>query len=351
MEETFGAHKVILTHSCTGALEMAAMLAEIKPGDEVLMPSFTFVTTASAFVRAGAKPVFVDIRPDTLNLDERLLEPAITVRTKAIVPVHYAGVACAMDSIMSLAAAHNLLVVEDAAQAVGATDKGRHLGTIGHLGCYSFHDTKNISSGEGGALVINDDRFTARAEIIRDKGTNRQSFLRGQVDKYTWVDLGSSFLASELTAAMLLAQLEESFLITAMRQRQYSYYLDQLQPLAAADQVTVPYVPAGSSHNAHIFYLITADEATRNALMTHLRQREIKATFHYVPLHTSPMGQHFGYTPGDLPVTEALAGRLIRLPLYFGLEQTDQARVIAAIYEFYGHPWHSQNLRESSSCM
>jgi len=312
------------------------MLCNVRDGDEVILPSYTFVSTANAFVLRGAKPVFVDIRPETLTMDERLLEDAVTERTKLIVPVHYAGVACEMDAIAAVAEKHDLLVVEDAAQAVNATYRGRHLGTIGRLGCYSFHETKNFISGEGGALVVNSEDMVERAEIIRDKGTNRQRFFRGEVDKYTWVDIGSSFLASELTAAFLLAQLEEADTITEKRSGIFDYYLAELQPLADRGWLTLPTVPPDSRHNAHLFYVLVEDEPTRTRLIGRLREAGINAVFHYVPLHTSPMGRHFGWGPGDLPVTEDVAPRLLRLPCFFELERPDQDRVVDALFAFFG---------------
>jgi dTDP-4-amino-4,6-dideoxygalactose transaminase len=313
---------------------MCAILADIQPGDEVIVPSFSFVSTANAFVLRGARIRFVDIRPDTLNLDERLIEAAVTGRTRAIVVVHYAGVACEMDAILDIARRHNLLVIEDAAQGVNATYKDRYLGTIGQLGAYSFHETKNFISGEGGALVINDERFIERAEIVREKGTNRSKFFRGEVDKYTWVDIGSSFLPSEIVAAFLYAQLEEAETITKKRWAIHDYYTERLAPLAEKGLVRLPMSPPECLHNAHMFYLILPDGKSRDALLQHLRQRDIHAVFHYVPLHTSPMGKKMGGKDGDLPVTEDLAGRLIRLPCYFELTESDQARVVAEVYEF-----------------
>ena len=336
LEENLGGRKVLLTHSCTAALEMAALLLDLGPGDEVVMPSFTFVSTASAFVMRGAVPRFVDIRPDFLNLDESLIEEAISERTRAIVPVHYAGVACEMDAIIAIAEKHDLAVVEDAAQGMLATYRGRSLGTIGNLGTYSFHETKNCISGEGGALVVNDERFVERAEILREKGTNRSKFFRGEVDKYSWVDLGSSYLPSELVAAFLLAQLEEAQIITKRRQDIFTRYLKSLHPLAEKGLLRLPRWPDYCEHNAHLFYLILNDEEIRDALQSHLRERGIHAVFHYVPLHTSKMGESFGYQPGDLPVTESISGRLLRLPFYFELEPTSQERVIAEIKTFFG---------------
>jgi dTDP-4-amino-4,6-dideoxygalactose transaminase len=335
MEEKFNAKKVLLTHSCTAALEMAALLADIQPGDEVIMPSYTFVSTANAFALRGATIRFVDIRPDTLNIDETKIEQAITPRTKVIVPVHYAGVACQMDVIMEIAAKHNLLVIEDAAQGVNATFNGQYLGTIGHLGCYSFHETKNFISGEGGALVINDPRFIERAEIIREKGTNRSKFFRGQVDKYTWVDIGSSYLPSELIAAFLYAQLEHADEITRQRHAIHQLYAVGLQPLADAGHLRLPQIPADCSHNAHMFYILVKSESVRAKLLAHLKDNDINAVFHYVPLHTSHMGQQYGYKLGDLLVTEELSERLIRLPCYYELTPKEQNRIITCVRFFF----------------
>lgn len=335
MEEKFGAKKVLLTHSCTAALEMAALLADVGPGDEVIMPSYTFVSTANAFALRGATIRFVDIRPDTLNMDETKIEAAITPKTKVIVPVHYAGVACQMDVIMALAAKHNLLVIEDAAQGVNATFNGQYLGTIGHLGCYSFHETKNFISGEGGALVINDPRFIERAEIIREKGTNRSKFFRGQVDKYTWVDIGSSYLPSELIAAFLYAQLEQADEITRQRHEIHERYAGGLQTLADAGHLRLPQPDAKYEHNAHMFYIIVKSESIRAQLLSYLKQNNILAVFHYVPLHTSPVGQRYGCKSGDLPITEDLSERLIRLPCYYELTRDDQDVVIAKINDFF----------------
>jgi dTDP-4-amino-4,6-dideoxygalactose transaminase len=299
------------------------------------MPSYTFVSTANAFVLRGARIKFVDIRPDTLNLDERLVEAAITGQTKAVVPVHYAGVGCDMDAIMEIARRRNLLVIEDAAQGVNATYKGRYLGTIGHLGAYSFHETKNFISGEGGAIVINDEGFIERAEIIREKGTNRSKFFRGQVDKYTWVDIGSSYLPSEITAAFLFAQLEEADAITRKRWAIYEYYQEAFARFEERGWLQRPRVPPECRHNAHMFYIILPTEDLRDRLINHLRDRDILAVFHYVPLHTSPMGVRMGHRAGDLPVTEDLSSRLLRLPCYFELEVSDQERIVTAVEEFF----------------
>ena len=330
-EERFGIGKVLMTPSCTAALEMAAMLAGLEPGDEVIMPSYTFVSTANAFVRVGARPVFVDIRPDTLNLDERLVEAAITGRTRAIVPVHYAGVACEMDTILDIARRHNLLVIEDAAQGVNAFYRGRPLGSLGELGCYSFHETKNYICGEGGALCVNAPELVERAEILRDKGTNRKQFFRGQVDKYTWVDVGSSYVPSEIVCAFLYAQLEMLEPISAQRRQVFEAYRDGLAPLQDDGLLRLPLVPGHVVGNHHLFYLLLPDEQGRDDLLTGLGQRGIKAVFHYVPLHSSPFGRTLGYAPGDLPVTEDVSRRLLRLPLYNDLAGDEQLRVIDAV--------------------
>jgi dTDP-4-amino-4,6-dideoxygalactose transaminase len=328
MEERFGIHRILLTPSCTAALEMAAMLCELEPGDEVILPSFTFVSTASAVVRLGAKPVFVDIRPDTLNLDESLIEAAITKRTKAIFPVHYAGISCDMDRILEIANRHNLLVVEDAAQGVGSAYRGRALGSLGPLGAFSFHETKNYICGEGGALCINDPRFVERAEIIRDKGTNRKQFFRGAVDKYTWVDVGSSYVPSEICSAFLYAQLEMLDSIADRRRRIYEVYREQLQPLEDEGLLRLPRVPVDCQSNYHLFYVLLPEAQQRDELLTRLRSHGIYAVFHYVPLHTSPMGEKYGYQPGDLPITEQLSARLLRLPFYYEITPEEQTRVV-----------------------
>jgi len=318
--ERTGARAALLTHSCTAALEMAAILAGIEPGDEVIMPSYTFVSTANAFVLRGATPVFVDIRPDTLNIDETLIEAAITARTKAIVPVHYAGVGCEMDAIMDIAHRHNLLVIEDAAQGIMSTYKGRPLGSIGHLSALSFHETKNIIAGEGGALLVNDPRFIERAEIIREKGTNRSQFFRGQVDKYTWVDIGSSYLPGEILAAFLWAQMEEADGITRRRLEIWGIYHQWFAAAEQAGKVRRPVVPKDRVHNAHMYYLILPDLDTRSAFISRMMQLGIGTVFHYVPLHSSPMGQLHGRVSGKMTHTVTLSDRLVRLPLWLGLE-------------------------------
>jgi len=333
MEERFEIQRVLMTPSCTAALEMAASLAELGPGDEVILPSYTFVSTANAVARLGAKPVFVDIRPDTMNIDETRIEAAIGERTKMIMVVHYAGVGCEMDVICELAEARNLCLVEDAAQGVNAYYKGRALGSIGHLGTYSFHETKNYICGEGGALCINDPDLTQRAEIIRDKGTNRQRFLRGQVDKYTWVDVGSSHVPSEISSAFLWGQFENLEVITARRQSIYERYLAGLGDLEEAELLRLPRIPKECRQNYHMFYVLLPDQARRDHLMRALAEDEILAVFHYVPLHTSPMGESFGYKEGDLPVTEDQSARILRLPFYFDLSQEDQNFVIERIHE------------------
>lgn len=337
LEERFSIGKILMTPSCTAALEMAAMLCNLEPGDEVILPSFTFVSTANAFVRLGAKPVFVDIRRDTLNLDENLLEAAITPRTKAIFPVHYAGVSCAMDRIMEIATRRHLLVVEDAAQGVNAFYNSRALGAIGHLGTYSFHDSKNYISGEGGALCINAPEMVERAEIIRDKGTNRSQFLRGEVDKYTWVDVGSSYIPSELCCAFLYGQLEALAAIAEHRRAIYERYGHHLQPLEAKGLVRLPQIPADCASNYHLFYILLNDMETRDALRVHLAQNGIQAFFHYIPLHSSPMGKKFGYRASDLPLTEELSGRLLRLPFYCDVTEEEQVYIVQHIANFLEH--------------
>jgi dTDP-4-amino-4,6-dideoxygalactose transaminase len=336
LERHLGTRKALLTHSCTAALEMAAILCDLAPGDEVIMPSFTFVSTANAFVLRGAVPVFVDIRRDTLNLDETLIEAAVTPRTRAIVPVHYAGVACEMDKIMALAARHSLIVVEDAAQGILAEHNGRKLGAIGHLGCLSFHETKNVISGEGGALLVNDERFVARAEIVREKGTNRSQFFRGEVDKYTWVDIGSSYLPTELVGAFLWAQLEHAAEINARRLASCAAYRAGLAELAERGLIELPQAaPAGTTVNGHMFYVLARNLAERTALIAHLKSQGVHAVFHYVPLHSSPAGRRFGRAEGHLSVTDDIAARLVRLPLYYELSADDVDHVVAAVRSFY----------------
>ena len=334
-EEITGAKKVLMTTSGTSALEMAALLADIKPGDEVIMPSYTFVSTANAFVLRGATIVFVDIRPDTMNIDENLIEDAITEKTKAIVPVHYGGVACEMDTICDIAKRHNLVVVEDAAQGVMSFYKGRALGSIGDFGCYSFHETKNYSMGEGGAVLVNHEKNVERAEIIREKGTNRTKFFRGQVDKYTWIDLGSSYLQSELNCAYLYAQIENPDIINNDRLQSWNTYYELLTPLKEKGCIDLPVVPEGCVHNAHMFYIKTKDLEERSKLIAFLKENRIGAVFHYIPLHSSPAGQQFGRFHGEDKYTTKESERLLRLPMYYGLEKKDIEYVVSKIKEFY----------------
>ena len=321
LEDRVGCNTALLTHSCTAALEITAILADLQPGDEVIMPSYTFVSTANAFVLRGAVPVFVDIRPDTLNIDEVRIEEAITDKTKAIVVVHYAGVACEMDTIMEIANNHKLLVIEDDAQGMGSSYKGRPLGSIGHLAAVSFHETKNIISGEGGALLVNSPQFSERAEMIREKGTNRSQFFRGQVDKYTWVEVGSSYLPSELVAAFLWAQMEEADAITTRRLGIWNIYHQWFASLEEQGKVRRPVIPSDCKHNAHMYYLLLPDLEQRTAFIASLKEQCIGAVFHYVPLHDSPMGKKYGRISGDLKNTEELSERLVRLPLWLGMEE------------------------------
>jgi dTDP-4-amino-4,6-dideoxygalactose transaminase len=339
LEQRIGSRKALLTHSCTAALEMAAILADIQPGDEVIMPSYTFVSTSNAFALRGAIPVFVDIRADTLNIDETKIEAAITPRTRAIVPVHYAGVSCEMDTIMAIAERHGLLVIEDAAQGIMSTYKGRPLGSIGHMGALSFHETKNIISGEGGALLINDERFVARAEIIREKGTNRSQFFRGQVDKYTWVDIGSSFLPGEIVAAFLWAQLEEATQINQRRLDIWDTYDASFAALEAAGKIRRPTVPDNCVHNAHMYYLIFPDLQARTAVIDRLKANGVQTVFHYIPLHSSPHGKELGRAVGDMSNTDHTGACLLRLPMWLGLEERLPA-VIAEILAAIGATEH-----------
>lgn len=327
--------KALLTTSCTHALEMSAILAEIKPGDEVIMPSFTFVSTANAFALRGAKIVFVDVRPDTLNLDETLIESAITSRTRAIVPVHYAGVSCEMDAIMELADRYKLLVIEDAAQGLMCTYRGRPLGSIGHMGCFSFHETKNYNCGEGGAILLNEPEFVGRAEIIREKGTNRSRFFRGQVDKYTWVDMGSSYLPSEMNAAYLLAQLDHADSINNDRLASWHHYYEGLKELEERGRIELPVIPEHCRHNAHIFYLKTRDLEERTNLIRYLKENGVSAAFHYVPLHSSPHGMKVGSFHGEDRFTTSESERLLRLPLYYQIEKEEVSRVVECLYSYY----------------
>ena len=335
IEEHTGTAKALLTTSGTQALEMAALLSDIQPGDEVILPSYTFVSTANAFVLRGAKLVFVDIRPDTMNIDEKLIEDAITDKTRAIVPVHYAGVGCEMDTIMDIAKRHILVVVEDAAQGGNAFYKGRALGSIGDYGCFSFHETKNYSMGEGGAILINRPEQIEDAEIIREKGTDRSRFFRGQVDKYTWVNIGSSFLPSDINAAYLMAQLEMADEINENRLQSWARYNEGLQDLAQEGVIELPYIPEECAHNAHMFYIKTKDMEERKALISYLKERDIAAVFHYVPLHSAPAGLRFGRFHGEDRYTTKESERLLRLPMYYNLSESNQQKVIDAVHGFY----------------
>lgn len=335
LEDRFNCQKALLTTSGTTALEMAAILCDLQPGDEVILPSYTFSSTATAFVLVGAKLVFVDVRPDTMNIDETKIEAAITDKTRVIVPVHYAGVACEMDAILEIADRYGLLVVEDAAQGVMSTYKGQPLGTIGDFGCFSFHETKNYSMGEGGALLINDDRFNEKAEIIREKGTNRARFFRGQVDKYTWVDYGGSYLPSDLNAAYLWGQLEVADKINDRRLAIWEIYNNALSPLKEQGHIGLPVVPSDCVHNAHMYYVKLKDLQQRTEFITFLKKRDIQASFHYVPLHSSPAGEKFGRFAGEDEFTTRESDRLVRLPMYYSLTEEDQAAVIAAVEAFF----------------
>lgn len=337
LEQYTGTKKALLTHSCTGALEMAAMLADIQPGDEVIMPSYTFVSTANAFVLRGAIPVFVDIRPDTLNIDESLIEAAITNKTKAIVPVHYAGVACEMDCIMGIAEKYGLLVIEDAAQGMSSTYKNKPLGTIGHLGAYSFHETKNVISGEGGALLINDDRFIERAEIIREKGTNRSQFFRGEIDKYSWVDIGSSYLPGELIAAFLWAQFEEAESINNTRLSIWDNYHRAFSDSKFTELVKLPVIPDQCKHNGHMYYLITNEASQRDLLISTLKENDIYSVFHYVPLHSSPGGLKYGRVHGGMRHTDDLSKRLLRLPMFVEVVKNQEDIIRKVTYALHSN--------------
>lgn len=334
MKEKFRTKEVLLTTSCTHALEMAAFLADIQPQDEVIMPSYTFVSTADAFVLRGAVCVFVDIRPDTMNIDETKIEAAITEKTKAIVPVHYAGVACAMDEILAIAKKHNLKVIEDAAQGVNACYKGRALGTIGDFGCYSFHETKNYSMGEGGAILFQDSSYLERAEILREKGTNRSKFFRGQIDKYTWVGYGSSYLPSDMNAAYLWAQLEEADKINEKRLSIWNFYNEKLAGLAQEGKIEQPYVPDYATHNAHMYYIKVKDLETRTKLLHFLKEKGILSVFHYVPLHTAQAGKKFGRFHGEDVYTTKESERILRLPMYYSLSLEEAGEVVRALKEF-----------------
>lgn len=335
IEEKTGSPKVLLTTSCTHATEMAALLSEIQPGDEVIMPSYTFVSTADAFVLRGAKAVFVDIRPDTMNIDETKIEAAITKKTKAIVPVHYAGVACEMDTIMDIARRYNLLVIEDAAQGVMSTYKGKSLGTIGDYGCYSFHETKNYSMGEGGALLIKNEDMIENAEILREKGTNRSKFFRGQIDKYTWVNYGSSYLPSELNAAYLWGELEIADEINENRLKSWNHYYQGLQHLAEKGRIELPVVPEGCVHNAHMFYIKAKDLEERTRLISYMKENGVGCVFHYIPLHSAPAGRKFGRFHGEDKYTTKESERLMRLPMYYGLKSEEIDYVIECLEKFY----------------
>jgi dTDP-4-amino-4,6-dideoxygalactose transaminase len=334
LEELFSIKRVLLTPSCTAALELALILCDLKPGDEVILPSFTFASTANAILRMGARPVFVDIRSDTLNIDEDLTECAITSRTRAILPVHYAGVACEMDHLLEIATAYNLDLIEDAAQGVNAFYGGRALGSIGTLGAYSFHYTKNYGCGEGGALCVNSEDFLNRAEIARDKGTNRGQFVRGEVERYTWMEVGSSFVPSELVCAFLYAQLETMEWVTRCRQKVARFYDAHLRPLEEQGLLFLPVVPERCQSNYHIYYILLPSATIRNELMRHLNAQDIGAASHYVPLHSSPMGRKLGYNAGQLPVTESLSECLLRLPLYPDLSESDQTRIVEELVAF-----------------
>lgn len=335
IEQKTGTGKCLLTTSCTHATEMAALLAGIQPGDEVIMPAYTFVSTADAFVLRGGVPVFVDIRPDTMNLDEKLIEAAITEKTKAIVPVHYAGVGCEMDTIMDIAKRYDLMVIEDAAQGIMSTYKGKALGTFGEFGCFSFHETKNYSMGEGGALLIRDEKYVEEAEIIREKGTNRSKYYRGQIDKYTWVNYGSSYLPSDMNAAYLYAQLEMAEEINDARKACWSRYYKNLEPLAEAGKIELPYIPENCEHNAHMFYIKTAEIEERGRLIQFLKENEILAVFHYIPLHTAPAGLKFGRFHGEDKYTTKESERLLRLPMYYGLTLEQVDYICGKVKEFY----------------
>jgi dTDP-4-amino-4,6-dideoxygalactose transaminase len=335
LEQNLGCPKALLTHSCTAALEMAAILCDIQPGDEVIMPSFTFVSTANAFVLRGGVPVFVDIRPDTLNLNEKQIASSVTAKTKAVVPVHYAGIPCAIDEIMDIAEKNKLLVIEDAAQAYLSRYKGRSLGTLGHLGCLSFHETKNIISGEGGALLINDERLVNRAEIIWEKGTDRSQFLRGEVDKYSWQDIGSSYLPSELISAFLYAQLEKAASIISKRSQVFFKYYEGLKDLQDQGRIQLPRLQGGTDGNAHIFFIVASNPQECSRLMRHLNDKDINVITHYVPLHSSKAGKKYGRAAGDMNVTNEISQRLIRLPLFYGMQDNEVDRVVEAVREFF----------------
>lgn len=335
IQDKFQIHHTLLTTSCTHALEMGALLCDIQPGDEVILPSYTFVSTADAFVQRGARLVFVDIRPDTMNIDEKLIESAVTEKTKAIVPVHYAGVSCEMDQIMDIAKRHNLMVVEDAAQGFGSYYHGKPLGTIGDFGCFSFHETKNYSMGEGGAILFDKDEYLEKAEILREKGTNRSKFFRGQIDKYTWQDYGSSYLPSDMNAAYLWAQLENYQRIYDARMHCYDYYHQALTPLKEQGLLELPVVPDGCLHNAHMYFVKCKNLTQRSDFITYLKERGITTAFHYVPLHSAPAGKKYGYFHGEDIYTTKESERLVRLPMYYGLTESDQEYVVQTIYDYF----------------
>lgn len=335
LEKKTNSPKVLLTTSCTHATEMAALLANIKPGDEIIMPSFTFVSTADAFVLRGGVPVFVDIRPDTMNINEKIIESAITKKTKAIVPVHYAGVSCEMDTIMDIARRRNLIVIEDAAQGLMSSYKGKALGTIGDYGCYSFHETKNYSMGEGGAILIKNADMVEEAEIIREKGTNRSKFFRGQIDKYTWVNYGSSYLPSELNVAYLWGELERADLINNDRLKSWHRYNEAFHDLEQMEKIKLPFIPNECVHNAHMFYIKTRNIEERSNLIDFLRKNDVWAVFHYIPLHSAPAGHKFGRFFGEDRFTTIESEKLLRLPMYYGLKDEDQDKVIELIHDFY----------------
>jgi len=337
LEQKLGTKKALLTHSCTAALEMSAILLDLKQGDEVILPSYTFVSTANAFALRGATPVFVEIKPDTLNIDENLIEQAITDKTKAICIVHYAGVACEMDKIMDIAQRHNLAVIEDAAQALGSFYKGHALGTIGDMGCFSFHETKNIISGEGGALTINNDKYIVRAEIIREKGTNRSQFFRGEVDKYTWVDLGSSFLPSDIIAAFLYSQLENIDKINQKRLDVWQKYDEFFKEFEAKGLVKRPFIPKNCQHNAHMYYVLFNDLKARTNFISHMKENGINPVFHYIPLHSSVMGLKIGKIATDMSITDMISDSLVRLPLYFGLNDSELDYIQSTIASYFEH--------------
>jgi len=335
IEKKFGVKKALLTTSCTHALELAAILLDLKPGDEIILPSFTFTSTANAFVLRGAIPIFVDIRNDTLNIDENKIEEKITKKTKAIVIVHYAGIACQMDKIMQIAKKHNLYLIEDAAQAIGAKYKNKYLGTIGTIGAYSFHETKNIYCGEGGVILLNDDTYIERAEIIREKGTNRSKFLRGKINKYHWVDIGSSYVMSDQLAAFLYGQLEKTRSINLIRKKLYDTYFNNLLELKNKEYLQLPFIPSYATPNYHTFYIILNSSETREHLRMYLIKKGILAISHYIPLHISPMGKKYGYKKGDLPFTENLSEKILRFPLYYSLQKMEQTYILNSIHKFF----------------